>query len=166
MMNISFPGGTMISQTVYWILFTITLFIIMFLLIPPDHGPELSPFGFWMGLVQAFVVLYLGHAYLKLFNLSGDQTFLGIPLLTALSWVPPSILFAAYFPWANTVLKKAAYILAFASGTAAVQQFLLMPLGMWKNIHWSTFYTFLLAVVTHSIMTVYYLISNNTVRNK
>ena len=112
-----------------------------------------------MGLIQAFIILWLGQTYLKLFRLSGDQILLGIPLLTSLSWFPPTILFAAFFPLANTTIKKAAYILAFASGTAIVQHFLLEPLGMWKNLHWNTFYSFLLAIVTHSIMTFYYLVN-------
>lgn len=56
------------------------------------------------------------------------------------------------FPGAATVIGIVAHLV-----NTAVQYILELP-GMWVSLRWSPFYTFLLAVVTHSIMTGYLLI--------
>lgn len=140
-------------QTLYWVLFAIGWYGLMFLLVSPKQVPELSRFGFWFGLVQAFVVMGVGQYY-GLFRAVGDPNLLGIPLLTSISWIPPVIVFARFFQLADNIWKVAGYVLVFASGTAMVQYFQKL-LGMWESVNWNPFYTFLLAMATHSLMAGY-----------
>lgn len=147
-------------QTTYWVILLVISFTIMFLLVPPKQGPELSSFGFVFGLVQAVIVLWVGQSYFKLFKFVGDPTLFGIPMIVSLIWIPPAIVFAKYFHLANTLLKKGAYILVFATGSA-LGQYALDLLGMFASVRWNPFDTFLLATVTHSIMTVYLILRKN-----
>jgi len=90
----------------------------------------------------------------KLWKLPGDILFAGIPILTSLSWIPTSIVFANFYPYAKKRLWKALYIIFFAVGTTLIQRTQRI-VGMWENIKWKDVYTFPLALVTHLIMTVF-----------
>lgn len=137
-----------------WMLFTIAFYMIMFMLIPPKRGPKLSPFGFWLGFVQAVLLTGVCMRKLNLWKLPGDILVCGIPILTATAWIPPTILFANFFPAAKSRLLKGAYILLFAAGTTLAQHKLRL-LGMWENIRWKDIYTFPLAILTHTIMAIF-----------
>ena len=141
-------------QTKNWLMFTIALYVILFIIIPPKRGPKLSPFGFWMGFVQAVFVTGIGVRNKKLWKLPGDILFNGIPILTSLSWIPTSIIFANFYPAAKKRIWKTLYIMFFAAGTVLIQRFQRV-IGMWENIKWKDSYTFPLALVTHLIMTVF-----------
>lgn len=151
-------------QTTYWVVLLVLSFTIMFVLVPPKQGPELSSFGFLLGLVQAVVVLWLGQSYFKVFNFVGDPTLFGVPMITSLIWIPPAILFAKYFYLAETLPRKGAYILVFALGSA-LGQYGLSLLGMFESLRWNVLDTFLLALVTHSIMTVYLILRHKKLRS-
>lgn len=146
----------MANPTLNWIFFFILAYVIMFIIIPPEEGPRLSPFGFWMGIVQAIVVLLFGQTVLKLFRLVGDPTLIGIPILTTLSWGPPAIVFVRFLSFQDNLLERVVLIGLFAAG-AALAQIVLEFLGMWQSLRfWSPFWTFVLALGTHSVMTIYY----------
>ena len=145
-------------QALYWVLFALAWFALMFFVVPPKQVQKLLPFGFWMGLIQASIVLFLGQVLFKFWRIVGDPTLLGIPVLTAVSWVPPAIIFARFFSWPKTGIQKYAYVLLFAFGTAFTQ-YLQSLVGMWVNLRWNPFFTFLLALVTHSIMTGYLILN-------
>lgn len=136
-----------------WVLFTLFLYLVIFMLIPPRRGPRLSPFGFWLGFVQAVVLNAVCVGKLKLWKLPGDLFLAGIPLFTALAWIPPAILFANFFPAAKSRLLKSAYILLFAAAATFTQKRLRL-MGMWENIRWKDFYTFPLAILTHTLMAI------------
>lgn len=140
-------------QTKNWLLFTIGLYIMLFIIIPPKRGLGLSPFGFWMGFVQAVILNWITVRKHKLWKLPGDILLAGIPVLTSLSWIPPTILFANFYPAAKKWLWKALYVTLFAFGTTLIQSSQ-KQLGMWENIKWKDIYTFPLALFTHFIMTV------------
>lgn len=141
------------GQTRNWLLFTIAWFIIMLLLIPPKRGLKLSPFGFCLGFGQAVILAWLAMGRLKLWKIPGDIMFSGIPVFTSISWIPPAILFVNYYPASKSWFYKAAYILFFAAGTALVQHGQRIA-GMWENIRWKDIYTFPLALLTHTIMSL------------
>jgi len=141
------------SETLSWIILFLSLFAIMFIIVPPRKGPELSRFGFWLGIVQAIFILWIGQHYLGLFLAKGDPTLFGVPIFVTLVWFPPTVIFAYFFPRADTTLKKFLYIFMFASGTT-VGQIVLENFGLWVSLKWNPIYTFLLALVTHSIMTM------------
>ena len=138
-------------QTVYWMLIMVGAFILMFILVPPLRGLELSPFGFWLGLVQALVLLWFGQVYLKVFYFIGDPTFLGVPLLTSLTWIPLVILFAHYFTKSHSRMVKLLLIPLFSIGTG-MGQYTIEIIGLFQSLRWSPVYTFFLALGTHSLM--------------
>jgi hypothetical protein len=146
--------GLMLLNTLYWVLLTIGAYLFMFLLVPPQKELKMVVFSFWMGLIQAVVVLWLGQVYFRVFHIVGSPTILGIPILVTISWVPLSIIFGWYFRRANSQEQKAGYIGLFAVITA-VAQYLLELAGLWINFRWNAFYTFILALVTHSLMAAY-----------
>jgi hypothetical protein len=144
------------TQTLYWVLFAIGWFILMFLLVPPKQIPELARFGFWFGFIQAIVVMGIGQHY-NFFRAVGDPNLLGVPLITSVSWIPPVIIFARFFPLADKSWKIVGYVLLFAFGTSLVQYFQKL-IGMWESTNWIPVYTFFLAIATHSLMTGYLLL--------
>lgn len=139
-------------ETAYWVLLVIGAYAAMFVIVPPNEGPGLSPFGFWLGFVQALVILWVGQARLGLFVAIGDPTVLGIPILTSVLWIPPAILFAYYFRRIKTSFGRFGYVLFFAAGAAGVQ-YALELLDLWRNLRWNIIATFALAIATHSLMT-------------
>jgi len=148
-------------ETLHWVLLAIVIYTAMFIVVPPAKGPELAPFGFWFGFVQAVVVLYLGQTHFKVFRLVGDPSFFGVPLISTVIWIVPAVFFAYFFPWAGTTIRKAVLVLIFAAG-AAFAQYALDLMGLFENLRWNPFYTFLLAVFTHSNMLGYLLAKNRT----
>lgn len=154
--------GDNMQHTLYWFIFLIVSFIIMFIIVPPRLGPELSKFGFYFGLVLALIILGIGQGILNLFRLIGDPTFLGIPLITSVLWIPPTIVFAYFFTFTSKVFDRIVLIISFATGVASFQ-YLLKEFGMWESRIWSPIYTFLLAILTHSLMTAYLLLNKKKI---
>ena len=131
---------------------------------------KLSPFGFCLEFAQAVILAWLTMRRLKLWKIPGDIMFSGIPVFTSISWIPPAILFANYYPAGKSWFYKAGYILFFAAGTALVQHGQRIT-GMWENIRWKDIYTFPLALLTHSVMSIFriffpYLRNQSAVNNK
>lgn len=141
------------TATLNWVIITIVLYTAMFILVPLKKVAELSPFGFYLGLIQAAFLLWLGQSYLRFFLLVGDPVLFGIPLLSTVSWIPPTIIFAYYSPLADSPVKKIAYVLFFATGAVFVQYSMAL-MGLWKSLRWNLLYTFILAIFTHTLMTV------------
>lgn len=139
------------KQTKNWVVFTLSLYIIMFLLIPPNRGPKISRFGFYLGFVHAIILNWFAVKKYKLWKMPGDILIYGIPLFTCLSWIPPSIIFAYYFPYGKTLTWKAGYILFFALGTN-ITQYIHGVIGMWESMKWKPFFSLPLAILTHTIM--------------
>jgi hypothetical protein len=154
--------GDNMQQTLYWFIIMIGAFIIMFIIVPPKLVPELSKFGFYFGLVFALIILGIGQGLLNLFTLVGDPTFLGIPLITSVLWIPPTIVFAYFFSFTYELYQRIILIVSFATGTAAFQ-YLLKEFDMWESRLWSPIYTFLLAILTHSLMTAYLLLNKKKI---
>lgn len=138
-------------ETMWWIVIFLASFTIMFIIVPPRKGPDLAPFGFWLGIVQAMAILWFGQTFFKVFLVKGDPTILGIPVSITLMWFPIAVIFAYFFPRMDTLLKKVVYIMVFAVGSS-LGQFTLENLGLWESLRWNPLYTFLLAIVTHSIL--------------
>ena len=141
-------------QTKNWLIFTLALYVILFIIIPPKRGPKLSPFGFWLGFVQAVIVTGIGVRNHKLWKLPGDILFGGIPILTSLSWIPTTLVFANFYPATKKWIWKALYVMVFGMGTTVIQYFQRL-MGMWENIKWKDIYTFPLALFTHWLMTIF-----------
>ena len=137
-----------------WLMLTIMLYVALFILVPIRVIKQLAAFGFWFGFVQAIVITWLLQVYLKVFRLAGDPTFFGIPIFTAIAWIAPTIIFAAYFPKNKTWYYYPGYILVFAFGAVGTQM-VLEQMGLWESIRWNPVLTFLLALVPHSIMSIY-----------
>jgi hypothetical protein len=153
----------MASETAYWLLILIGLFVSMFVIIPPTVGPRISHVGFYMGFVQAIFWLWLLQSYLKVFRIVGDPTVFGVPIITTIAWVPPSILFAYYFTNLHTFVERAALVLFFASGAALIT-YIVDTAGLWENIRWSPFHSFFLATFTHILISIYILKTRNKVK--
>lgn len=149
-------------QTLYWVLFVLAWYVLMYFLLPAGSTKKLLSFGLWFGFAQACVIQYLGQVLFKFWRIAGDPTLLGIPVLTAVSWIPPAAIFARFFSWMKTGLEKAAWVLFFAGGTA-IANYLQSLVGMWVNLRWNPFFTFLLALAAHSIMTGYLMISGKNI---
>ncbi len=109
-----------------------------------------------MGIFLAIMIQWLGQTYFKLWYLPSDIQILGIPVFTVISWFPPTIIYAAFFPRDRKWYKIAGYILLFAAGSAAVQ-YVMTILDMWVNLRWNSWYTLILAILAHMLITVYIL---------
>lgn len=140
-------------QTRNWIVFAIVSYIFMFMLIPSKQVSKFSKFGFYLGFVQAVILKLIAFKKYKLWKLPGDILIYGIPILTCLAWVPPSMIFAYYFPSGKKLSWKTGYIMLFAIGTTIIQ-YIQGLIGMWESKKWKTIYTLPLAITTHTIMTL------------
>ena len=144
----------MSRQTKNWVIFAIASYVIMFMLIPPKKGVKISGFGFYLGFVQAVILKWFAVRKYKLWKIPGDILLKGIPILTCISWIPPAILYAYYFPYGKRLSWKTGYILLFALGTT-IAQYIQGLIGMWESKKWKPIYTFPLAILTHTIMTIF-----------
>lgn len=140
-------------QTKNWTIFAIITYVIMFMLIPPKARQRVSPFGFYLGFIQAVLLNLFALNKYKFWKLPGDILICGIPLLTCLSWIPTSIIFAYYYPYGKKLFWKTGYILFFAVGTT-IAQYLHGLIGMWESKNWRPIFTFPLAIITHINMAV------------
>jgi len=134
-----------------WIIFTIGCYLLMFMIVPPKKGPRLSPFGFYFGFLHAVILNWLAVKTYKLWKLPGDILINGIPVLTCISWLPPAVLFAYFFPYDKKAIWKVAYIFFYSIGTTIVQ-YIQGLIGMWESKNWKPIYTLPLSFLTHSIM--------------
>ncbi len=144
----------MALQTTYWLFILTGLTISMFVIIPPKLLLELSYIGFLFGFVQALTLIGLGQVYFRFFLLVGDPTVFGVPLISSLSWIPAVIIYAYYFKTADTLIKKIA-LLALTGAGAVAAQYILTIAGMWESLNWNLFYTFLLAIFAHTLISTY-----------
>lgn len=140
-------------KTKNWIIFTIAMYILMFMLIPPKRGPKIAPFGFYLGFFQAVLLNWVAVRIYKLWKYPGDILLKGIPIFTCLSWIPLANIFSYFFPYGKSLSWKTGYILLYAIGTTIIQ-YIHGLIGMWENKHWKTIYTFPLAIFTHTLMTL------------
>ena len=142
--------------SIYWLLFTILAFAILFLLVRYQRIQQLFSFGFWLGFFFAAIVNWLGVNMLG-WLMPGDILLLGIPLFSSLYFIPVAIGFAHYYPLKKDWMVKVDYVLLFAAITTFLQS-LQAILGMWQGAFgWNVAYTFILAIVIHTVMTAYYL---------
>lgn len=143
--------------TLYWVGFTLLAFGALYIAIPYQRIQQLFPFGFWSGFFLAVVFNWLGMNMFG-FSMPGDIALFGIPFFSSLYFLPLAIGFAHYYPLKNKDrLIKIDYVLLFAAITTFLQS-LLAIFGMWKGAYgWNVAYTFILAVIMHTIMTVYFL---------
>jgi len=121
---------------------------------PLKKGPRISGFGFYLGFVQAVILNFIAVKKYKLWKIPGDVVIKGIPILTCISWIPPSIIYAYYYPYGKKLSWKTGYILLFALGTT-IFQYIQGLIGMWESKKWKPIYTFPLAIVTHTIMSMF-----------
>jgi len=142
--------------TLYWLFFTLLTFVALFIVIPYQRIQQLFSFGFWLGFFLASVVNWLGIAMLG-WLMPGDILLFGIPFFSSLYFIPLAIGFAHYYPLKKDWMVKVDYVLLFAAITTFLQS-LLAIFGMWQGTSgWNVAYTFILAALIHTVMTVYYL---------
>ncbi len=153
------------KQTRNWLLFTASTFVLMNILVPAKSRRRLYPFGLCFGFTQAIFLNWYSVRNNQLWKLPGDLLIKGIPVLTCLSWISPSIIFAYYFPYNKLPLVKSIYILLFASGTTLAQYFHGI-VGMWESKNWKPIYTLPLSIATHVFMTGgMFIFGTNKLRN-
>ena len=111
----------MTRSTRSWVIFTIASYLLMLMLIPSKQGAKLSKFGFYLGFIQAVILKWLAVKKYKLWKIPGDILLGGIPILTCLSWIPPSMIYAYYYPFGKRLFWKIGYMLLFAFGTTIAQ---------------------------------------------
>lgn len=142
------------KYTYSWLIFVLGLFTVMSLLVSYKNIKKLFPFGFLMGFVQAIIINWPAIYLFRLWRLPGEVFVGNVPIFVSLSWIPPTIIFANFFPAAKGLIIKAVYILIFASGTGVIQ--LLQGLiGIWESLRWNFVRTFFMALVTHTIMSLF-----------
>lgn len=142
------------DPTLLWVLLTVFLFVILFILVPWRLIKAYLPCGLLLGTGQAVIIVWLFQFNLNFWQLTGDPVILGFTtLLTPIAWIAPTIVFAAYFPEKKYWYYIAAYVLLFAVG-AMVAQVLLEQAGMWQSIRWNPLFTAMLATFTHSVLTI------------
>lgn len=144
----------MMAQTYYWIGLNIIAAAGMFALVPVKRIKQL----FWFGLIGGIGlsgVIFVANNLIHLWTTIGGIKLFGLyPLLPGIAWFFPEVIFANYFPKNHSLFTKVVYVLLFAAGSMAAQ-YVFDLLGMWRNIHWNLFYTFLLATATHTILSLY-----------
>ena len=152
------------NQWLLWLLLTILLYVALVILVPKSRVKAYIPYGLLLGFGQAIIIIWLFQFYLQNWALIGDPVIFGFStVFTPLAWIPPTIIFAAFFPKNKRWYHIIGYILLFAVGAVGTQ-FLLEQLGMWQSIRWSLLWTGLLATATHSILTIALLATKARVR--
>ena len=147
------------SQWLWWLLLTLLLYIALFVLVSGRTIKDYALFGLVFGAGQAILVLWLFQFLLNMWRLVGDPVLFGITtLFTPIAWIPPSIIFATYFPKNKPWYYIIGYILIFAAG-AVVVQFFLEQIGLWQDVRWNLLLTGLLATTTHTVITVYFILT-------
>lgn len=142
--------------TLYWLAFSAVAFAALYFVIPRQRIQQLFPFGFWLGFFLAGVVNWLGMNVFGWF-MPGDILLFGLPIFSSLYFIPLAIGFAHYYPLKKDWMVKVDYVLLFAAITTFLQSVLAI-LGMWQGANgWNVAYTFILAAIIHTVMTVYYL---------
>ncbi|EEG76346.1 hypothetical protein [Dethiobacter alkaliphilus] len=147
-----------------WLLLTVFLFVALFFLVPVKKIRAYLPFGIFLGVGLAVIVIWTFQFFLQYWEVTGDPVILGFTtLFTPLAWIPPTIIFAAYFPkykrWYNVI----GYVLLFAVGSMVVQ-YLLEQVGMWQSFRWNVLWTGLLATGTHTVLTAVLVLTKAHVR--
>lgn len=141
-------------QVYYWLALLGILTIALFLLVPLDRIRQLFVFGLIGGVGLAVVVFTLASLLNVWTTIGGIKLFGYIPILPSIAWFFPTVMFGNFFPKSDSWVVRGGWILLFALGSV-VLQYVFDVLGMWRSIHWNLFYTFLLAVTTHTLLTFY-----------
>lgn len=137
----------------YWILVNVFLLVITLVLVPLERIKQLFVYGFIGGTVLAVIIFFVADI-LDLWETVGSIEVFNVPILPTIAWFFPVVVFANFFPKSDLLISKILYILLFAVGSVVVQ-YTFTVLGMWINIKWSLFYTFLLAIGTHTFLSLY-----------
>ncbi|MEJ6951610.1 hypothetical protein [Natronospora cellulosivora (SeqCode)] len=145
--------------TLYWMIFTLTWFVILSIAVPRKKIIELLPYGFFLGFIHSIVLNYFTVHHFKVWILQGEIFIFGIPLFTSLAWISPVIIFSYYYPFNKQRSLQISYILLFAAGIAMVNYFLSLA-NMWEINNWRFIYTFILAIFTHTIMVLFFPVFN------
>lgn len=142
-------------EMVFWIALNLALAIVMVLIVPLERIRQLFVYGLIGGTGIAVVVFAVSHAF-NAWEAVGGLNYLSgyFVLLPTIAWFFPVVIFGHFFPRTDSLVAIAAYVLLWAAGSVLAQWIFLL-LGMWQNRHWSSFSTFLLAIVTHSVLAYY-----------
>jgi hypothetical protein len=147
------------NQWLWWLLLTVALYITLFVLVPVRTVKDFALFGLVFGAGQAILILWLFQFLLNTWRVVGDPVILGMTtVFTPIAWIPPTIIFAAFFPKDKPWYYILGYILFFAAG-AVVVQLLLEQIGLWQDVRWNPLLTGLLATATHTVITVYLILT-------
>lgn len=144
----------MTVQTYYWIVLLGILIVAMFSLVPMERIRRLYVFGLVGGIGSAVGIFMLASVFQLWTIIGGIELFDDFPILPSICWFFPTVIFGCYFPKSDSFIARAGLVLLFAAGSV-VAQLVFEELGMWKSIHWNLFYTFLLAITTHTILSLY-----------
>lgn len=144
-------------KSYYWLIITAVAWIVTYFLVPREKLKRLFTVGFWGGLVLTVIIQYIAVDLLGLWKFNFMLVpILGFPLFLPLIWFAETILFVNYLP--ETTTGKAISIVAFVAGTTAVN-YLLLLWGLQTFIRWNLFYTFVLGIATHILISYFYLVS-------
>lgn len=142
-------------KSYYWLLLAALAWAVTFLLVPREKIKRLLSIGFWGGLVLTIIIQVVSVYWLGLYKFNFMQfPILGFPLFLPFIWFAETIIFMNFFP--ESTGKRAVYIIAFSAGVTLINWFLL-SYGLQTLIRWNLFYTFLLALVTHTMIPYVYL---------
>ena len=87
------------NEWVWWLVLTFFLYLGLFILVPGRIVKDYVMFGVVFGAGQAILVVWLFQLFLNTWRLVGDPVLFGITtVFTPIAWIPPTIIFAAYFP--------------------------------------------------------------------
>lgn len=152
------------NEWLWWLILTVSLYVALFILVPGRIIKDYILFGIVFGAGQAVLVVWLFQLFLNTWRLVGDPVLMGITtLFTPFAWIPPAIIFAAYFPKTRSWYSRTGYVLLFAAGAVVVQLFL-AQIGLWQSIRWNLLYTGLLATATHTVMTGYLVLTRTRLK--
>ena len=141
-------------EVFWWIGFNILLLVVTFLLVPMERFKQLFVYGLIGGSGLAIPIFFIANYFELWETVGGIDLWMDVPLLPTTAWFFPVVIFGHFFPKSDSFLAKLGYIAFYALG-AIVVQYTVARMGLWINKNWNLFYTFLLALTTHSILTLY-----------
>lgn len=144
----------MLNSLVWFYLF-LGLTIILFLLVPKDEIIKLLPFGLITGFGLAFILQYFAVNIFRWWKF--NYAFLEIlhtPLGVSFSWIPAVMIFAYFWPLADSKVGHLIYVIIFSLGTTIVEYSFVL-LGYREYINWNLYLTFFLAFGVHLLLAFY-----------
>lgn len=137
-------------QSLNWIIFVVTIWVITFGLVKGNRIKELASVAIWGGVALTIFVQIMGIHIFNLWKFRYDYfTVLGIPLSLVVAWAAEVILFANFFP--SRPIWQGIYIFTFAFVSMILNVYFKI-IGLQILIRWNIFYTFLLAIVIHGFI--------------